>query len=158
MSDTITHATVTVASAAHAAGFSLRGLRLIMGTHDVPLLGQAQRAAGCWHRFASVDVVRLAVLRRLLEHGFKVPDAVDVIGRTVDEHVFGLVRCGLDLPAHVLCDRMRGAAAHVWRHAGRVHVELTPADVAPRHAHGTWLTLALGSIASEALDRLAGCS
>src|SRR4051794_17486063 len=92
----LTHASVTVGMAANATGFSPRGLRLALGTGEkLPMLGDVERRAGCWRRFSAVDVVRLAVLSRLVNHGFTVGEAASVIVRKVDPHLSGLVGCGV---------------------------------------------------------------
>ncbi len=93
MFDPIACPTVTVSSAAHAAGFTLRGLRLVMGTHDrFPLLGPFERARCGWRRFTALDVVRLATLRCLLYHGFTVAEGARILDRSVDRRISGTRR------------------------------------------------------------------
>ena len=153
----ITSASVTLPRAAWAAGFTVRGLRAVMAAPGrVPLLGQPNRATAKRHRVASVDVVRLAVARRLLDFGFTVAGAVHVLDRSVDNHVSGLVGCGVSLPPVFLLDRLDGLHLHVSLDGDMAAIRTTRAGYPrPDSAHDTTLTINLGAVAADALRRLA---
>ncbi len=153
--DAIASPTVTASLAASAAGFSWHTFRALMGREAFRLLGHPDRGAGQWRRFAPVDVVRLAVLRRLLAHGFALAEADGVLARSVDRLVFGMAKCGLDIPAGMLRGRLAGADLLVCRFGREIGVELDYCGHGAAGAADTVLTLDLGRIAAEALARLA---
>lgn len=138
--DAISLPTVTLPRAAHAAGFSTRALQALMGSTSRPvLLGQPIRAAQGRNRFAPVDVARLAVTRLLLEYGFTPAEARHALDWHVDRHFFALASCGADVPGFMLAQRLNGVAVSIVRPG----------------TSGAVLVLDLGTIARDALDRLA---
>ena len=147
--DAIALPTVTMPRAAYAARFTLRVLRLLMsGPAPIRLLGQPARTRAAWNKFSPADVVRLAVMRRLTRHGFSTEAAGGILDLGVDQHLTGLILCGVDLPASFLLQRLDGVELTVCRSGAEVVVN-------PTHPHDTTLTLDIGAIARNAVARLA---
>lgn len=151
----IAQATVSIGWAAFAAGFSKRGLRFALGTgHAFPMLGQVERPANCWRRFSVVDVVRLAILSRLVNHGFTVSAAAHVIASAVDPRLSGLLLCGVEPPRSAILDRLAGAALFVSMLESGDRVSAVVPDRCAPTAHDTTLVINLGDVAALALSRL----
>ena len=153
----ITKASVTIGCAANASGFSPRGLRLALGTGgDFPLLGSVDRhAVGTWRRFSPIDIPRLAVLSRLLNHGLSVSTATQAISTAIDPRLVGLVLCGIDVPNQLILTRFHGACLHVSliEEGGSV-AAVRPYGAPPSGQHDTTLVIDLEAVASIALSRL----
>lgn len=152
----ITEANVSIGIAAHAAGISSRALRLALGSGGkVPLLGKVDRhAVGTWRRFSPVDVPRLAVLSRLLNHGLTVSAAARVISSTIDQRLLGLTLCGIDLPNQLILTRFHGALHVSMTEVGGYVARIVPCGTLPDYRHDTTILLDLETIASTALSRL----
>ena len=147
--------TVTLPRAANAAGFSTRALRLAMAPpHPFELLGQPGRLARTRNRFAPVDVVRLAIARRLLDFGLTLAEAQHTLDRSVDNHVSGLIGCGVALPSKFLLDRLDGLFIHIARTGDALDVWTDRVGMRVDSPHDTVLTVDGGAVASVALATL----
>ena len=111
----ITAPSISLKCAADAAGLSPRWLRDLLAADGFTMLGHAGRKAGGWHRCAAVDVVRLRLLRRMMDHGFTPAEAATVLAGHIDPHLLGLTLCGVPLPVSWLQDRLAGGIMHVSR-------------------------------------------
>ena len=152
----ITAATISLKQAAAASGFSARWLRDALARGDLTLLGQVARQAGGWNKGAPVDVYRLLVLRKLLECGFSLDEAVYVLDCGVDPHLGGLCGCGIDLPVSFLLDRLHGHIMHVTRDddADGLDVWSSPYGTPPDPDMGVTISFDLGNLAADAMRRL----
>ena len=111
----ITAATISLKQAAAASGFSARWLRDLLAVDGFTMLGQVGRKAGGWHKCAPVDVVRLRLFRRMLDHGFTPAEATTTLASHLDPHLLGLTLCGVSLPVSWMQDRLAGGIMHVSR-------------------------------------------
>ena len=154
MAKSITHATVNLTRAAHAAGMPVRVLRY--AALDIPLLGQPEPAGGRWRRFSVSDCVRFAIVARLQGFGIGLPAAVEVLGAAVDRHLCGLLLCGVDLPPAFLVNRLGGLTVRVVPGPGGLDVYSAPSCTAPGGAEAV-LILNIGAIAATTVARLDAC-
>lgn len=111
----VTSPSISLKRAADAAGLSPRWLRDLLATGGFTMLGQVGRKAGGWNRCAAVDVVRLRLFRRMLDHGFTPAEAAAVLAVHLDRHLLGLTMCGVPLPVSWMQDRLAGGIMHVSR-------------------------------------------
>ena len=101
---------IPAGAAALAAGISVKVLQGWTdpgrAPHDrVALLGDPEREPQKWRRFSPIDVVRLAVIGRLLRYGFTVAEANKILADTLDVALFALVSYR-DLPISFVLDRL----------------------------------------------------
>ena len=151
MAKSITHATVNLTRAAHAAGMPVRVLRY--AALDIPLLGQPEPTGGRWRRFSVADCVRFAVIARLQGFGIGLPAAVEVLAAAVDRHLGGLMGCGVDLPPAFLVNRLGGLTVRVVPGPAGLNVYSAPSCTPPGGAEAV-LILNIGAIAAATVARL----
>jgi DNA-binding transcriptional MerR regulator len=149
---TLASPTVTARTTADAAGMTLRSLRNIVDRESFPLMCSSGRAGRSWRRFSAADVVRLAVLRRLMDHGLNVAEGAFILDKSVDGVLFGAARCGMDLPARFILYRLDGYRLQVSREADGFALDAGSRPLPDRLAA---VRLDVEWIAEAALERLA---
>lgn len=153
----ITAPTISLKDAAAAVGFKSRWLRDLVGDSRILLLGQTRRQSGGWNRAAPVDVFRLAMLRRFLDSGFSLSEAIRLIDLGVDLFLSGLAGCGIAVPSSVMLERLAGQALHIGRDDpdDEPDVFFSPTGEAPGGDYAITMTFDLGAIAADSLGRVA---
>lgn len=128
----LTDLVITPRTAAHLAGMPLRTLRSVAA--EMEMFGASERYPGQHRRYCPLDVLRLAVIARLLELGIGVGGAIRFAEAELDRHVFALVKCGVDLPVSMLTHRTAGLVLTYAASLGspvsiNVRVDVIAADI-----------------------------
>lgn len=114
---------ITFGFAAKAAGISEATLRNWLDRGQVWLEGDDEREEGAWRRFALVDVVRLAIVGRLVGYGLTVEQAAEYASDAFD----GLFRYLCDdrrTNRFTLPHSLRGYAMALIRNGEQITIRL----------------------------------
>ena len=141
---------VTAPVAALAAGVSVDCLRAWLRNDAVTLL-VPRAGRGAWLRVAPVDVVRLAVLGRLVQFGFTVAEAAAIVRDRVDRQIEGVVMVAGDCPWPLLASQFHGRTLLIAR--DRFGSATVSFGRFSQHAMAA-LHLNLGAIVAEARRRV----
>ena len=158
MANPITRAQVTFGNAARAAGLPEKTLRNWLDRGQVLLEGDDEREGGNWRRFSVLDVIRLAIIGRLVAYGLTVTMAYELVADTVDNQTRALIAYR-NTPPRALAAILSGITLAVHKGpADEVHVIVghtadRPADTSDLQ---DFLFIRAGLIATAVLDRLAG--
>jgi hypothetical protein len=140
---------VTLPVAAYAAGVTPRTFRgWLEGTALVLLVPRT--ASGAWLRVAPVDLVRLAVLGRLVQFGFRIAEAGAIVREHIDRQIEAVIMVGGDLES-----KLRGLSLNVSHEPSGLAVSVTTIFGTRPAKHTTAvLSIAVGYLASEARKRV----
>ena len=144
-------ASVRLPRAAYAVGTTPKALSHWLAA-GLPLLAHAERRGGAWHRVAPLDLIRLAVVRRLLPYGFSVAEAEGILARSVDGLLLAYPMSGLPCCWAIVQAKLFGRSLAVSRDPdGRIRVGM---DTLGDARGAERLTLDLQAIAAETRARL----
>jgi DNA-binding transcriptional MerR regulator len=151
----IERAQVTFSHAARAAGVTDRTLRNWLDRGQVILEGDDGRVGATWRRFSILDVVRLAIIGRLVDYGVPVAEAYEIVADTIDPGLRGL----MDRPTtpRDLPELLRNMTVAVSREGGttrKVSFGYQREDPASVAGLQHYIFIRAGEVATAALDRL----
>jgi hypothetical protein len=153
MANPVTRAQITFSRAAVAAGLTEKTLRGWLDRGQVILEGDAEREEGAWRRFSILDVVRLAIIGRVVRYGFEVRTAYEIVASTVDGKL-RLVASYRNTPPSVIPAALQGLVIVLAYVDGKrvLRIGYSPADRPDVSDLGDFLTVVPAMIADEVVQ------
>jgi DNA-binding transcriptional MerR regulator len=145
---------LTLPAVAYCARIAPDVLRHWFDRKQVTTIVPPQHAPRAYRRFQPADVVRLAVIGRLVAFGFTLAEAHEIVVQYVDSALWAVVSICGDIPWFLLRGRLYDFELVISRERGG-EVSVTRRGRRDDRPSFAWLTLDVGQICSDVESRVA---